>query len=72
MVSFYQGGQFQLWQFYTDGTSYEFYGEGYISATRRIGGMAIEDVFRSVGRSKAEVLLVPDRRRVRRELGVES
>ena len=31
MLIFYQGGQFQLWQFYTDGTSYEFYGRGDVS-----------------------------------------
>jgi hypothetical protein len=67
MLIFYQGGQFQLWQFYTDGTSYEFYGEGYISGVRGIGRTAIGSVFQSVGRSKAEVLLIPDRRKVRRE-----
>ena len=66
MLVFYQGGRFQLWQFYTDGTSYEFYGDGYISGVRGIGGLAIEDVFQSIGRSKAEVLLIPDRRKVGR------
>jgi hypothetical protein len=67
MLIFHQGGRFQLWQFNTDGTSNEFYGEGYISGVRGVGRTAIEDVFQSVRRSKAEVLLIPDRRRVRRE-----
>jgi hypothetical protein len=66
MLIFHQNGRFQLWQFYTDGTSYEFYGDGYISGVRGTGCNAIESVFRSVGRSKVEVLLAPDRRRVPR------
>jgi hypothetical protein len=67
MLIFHQGGRFQLWQFYTDGTSYEFYGEGYISGVRGIGRTAIEDVSSSVRLSKADILLIPDRRKVRRE-----
>lgn len=47
--------------------SYEFYGRNDLSGARRPTGTRVEDVFRSVRKGKAEVLLAPDRRRVGRE-----
>jgi hypothetical protein len=66
MLVFHASGRFQLWLFFTDGTSYEFYGRNDISGARGPTGTRVEDVFRSVMRCGVEVLLAPDRRRVRR------
>ena len=69
MLVFHADGRFQLWQFFTDGTSYEFYGSNDLSGARRPTGTRVEDVFRSVRKGKVEVLLAPDRRREDRGTG---
>lgn len=66
MLVFHKDGRFQLWQFFTDGTSYEFYGRNDISGARGLDGTTVEAVFRSVMPVGAEVLLAPDRRRLSR------
>ena len=35
MLVFHADGRFQLWQFFTDGTSYEFYGSNDLSGALR-------------------------------------
>jgi hypothetical protein len=66
MLVFHASGRFQLWQFFTDGTSYEFYGRNDISGARGLDGTTVEAIFRSVMPGGAEVLLAPDRRRMSR------
>jgi hypothetical protein len=66
MLVFHKNGHYQLWQFYTDGSAYEFYGSGPMSGARSPDRTAIETVYRSVLPSGAEVLLAPDRRKVPR------
>jgi hypothetical protein len=66
MLVFHKDGRFQLWQFFTDGTSYEFYGRNDISGARGLDSTTVEAVFRSVIPGGAEVLLAPDRRKERR------
>jgi hypothetical protein len=66
MLVFHKDGRFQLWQFFTDGTSYEFYGRNDISGARGLDGTTVEAVFRSVMPGGGEVLLAPDRRKVSR------
>jgi hypothetical protein len=63
MLVFHGDGRHQLWFFFTDGTSYEFYGRGDISGARGTDRTAIEAVYRSVLPGGAKVLLAPDRRR---------
>jgi hypothetical protein len=53
----------QLWLFFTDGTSYEFYAESEIGGARRPSAMTVEGVFCSVSRPGVGVLLAPDRRK---------
>jgi hypothetical protein len=69
MLVFHGDERHQLWQFFTDGTSYEFYGSSDLSGARRPTGTRVEDVFRSVRKGKVEVLLAPDRRREDRGTG---
>lgn len=69
MLVFHADGRFQLWQFFTDGTSYEFYGRNDLSGARRPTDTRVEDVFRSVMKGKVELLLAPDRRKVDRGEG---
>jgi hypothetical protein len=66
MLVFHTSGRFQLRLFFTDGTSYEFYGRNDISGARGLDGTTVEAVFRSVMPGGAEVLLAPDRRKVSR------
>jgi hypothetical protein len=66
MMVFHGDGRHQLWLFFTDGTSYEFYGRGDISGARHPDQTAVEAVFRSVLPGGAKVLLAPDRRKVGR------
>ncbi len=52
----------QLWLFFTDQNSYEFYADAEIGGARRPTGTTVEEVFRSVHRPGVNVLLAPDRR----------
>jgi hypothetical protein len=66
MLVIHEDGRHQLWLFFTDGTSYEFYGRGDISGARHPDETAVEAVFRSVLPGGAKVLLAPDMRKVGR------
>jgi hypothetical protein len=66
MLVFHADGRFQLWRFFTDGMSCEFYGANEIGGARRPRGTTVEDVYRSVSRPGVRVLLAPDRRKERR------
>jgi hypothetical protein len=68
MLVFHGDERHQLWLFFTDGTSYEFYGRGDISCARLPDRTAVEAVYRSVLPGGAKVLLTPDRRKMRRKV----
>jgi hypothetical protein len=59
MLVFHADGRFQLWQFFTDGTSYEFYGRNDLSGARRPRWTKVDGVSRSVRNGDMEVLLSP-------------
>jgi hypothetical protein len=59
MMVFHGDGRHQLWLFFTDGTSYEFYGRGDISGARHPDRTAVEAVCRSVLPGGVTVLLAP-------------
>ncbi len=66
MLVIHADGGFQVWLFFTDGTSYEFYGRNDISGARTPDGTTVEQAYRSVRSAGVEVLLAPDRRKVSR------